>query len=85
MANDQQQRFNPFRYLREVREELGKVTWPKRQEVIQGTIRVILVSLVFAIVLGVVDYGAQRGLDKLLTRVPATSTSTTSTAPKTTP
>ena len=65
------ERFSPFRYIREVREELSKVSWPKRQEVVQGTIRVIIVSVLFAIVLGVVDFGAQRGLDKLLTRVPA--------------
>lgn len=65
------ERVTPLQYLREIREELGKVSWPKRQEVVQGTVRVILVSLLFAALLGTVDFGAQRGLDKLLARVPA--------------
>jgi len=64
------ERVTPLQYLREVREELSKVSWPKRSEVVQGTVRVIVVSLLFAALLGAVDFGAQRGLDQLLSRLP---------------
>lgn len=65
------ERVTPWQYLKEVRQEMLKVTWPKREQVVQGTIRVIIVSLLFAVLLGVVDFGAQRGLDKILSRIPA--------------
>jgi len=51
----------PTVFLREVREELGKVVWPTRDEVIRLTLTVILVSLVVGIFLG--------GLDFLLTKL----------------
>jgi preprotein translocase subunit SecE len=73
------ERVTPLQYLREVREELGKVSWPKRSEVVQGTVRVIIVSLLFAALLGAVDFGAQRGLDKLLSRLPETVAPATTT------
>ena len=45
--------------------EMKKVVWPSRDEVTAST-RVILVSTVlFAIVLGIVDYILFRGLDLL--------------------
>lgn len=71
------ERVTPLQYLREVREELGKVSWPKRSEVVQGTVRVIVVSLLCAVLLGAVDFGAQRGLDKLLSRLPESIAPTT--------
>ena len=78
------ERVTPWQYLREVRDELVKVSWPKRQEVVQGTIRVIIVSLFFAALLGAVDFGAQRGLDKLLSRLPEAQT-VPATAPQSLP
>lgn len=51
----------PTVFLREVREELGKVVWPGRPEVIRLTLTVILVSLIVGIFLG--------GLDFLLTKL----------------
>jgi preprotein translocase SecE subunit len=74
-------RSNPVQYVREVRDELAKVTWPKRNAVVQGTIRVIIVSAFFVLILGSLDFFAQRGLDKLLSReletAPATDATTT--------
>ena len=38
--------FNPLKYLQEVRQEVNKVTWPTRQEVLISTLMVlILVAL----------------------------------------
>ncbi|MFC1640513.1 preprotein translocase subunit SecE [Patescibacteria group bacterium] len=44
------------RYFREVKEELFKVEWPKRKDVIRGTGIVIVLSVFVAVVLGFSDY-----------------------------
>ena len=41
--------------VKEVRIELGKVTWPTRKEVISSTIVVVVFSIVVSIFIGVVD------------------------------
>jgi len=43
-------------YLSEVRAELSKVTWPKRQEVIRLTLVVFAISLIVAFYMGGLDY-----------------------------
>lgn len=47
---------NLLNFLKEVREELAKVTWPSREQTIRYTILVILVALVVGIFLGGLDY-----------------------------
>lgn len=44
-------------FLREVRMEVKKVTWPSRQETMASTVVVLLVSIAVAIFLGVMDLG----------------------------
>ena len=52
-------------FIQDSTAEMKKVVWPSRDEVAAST-RVILVSTVlFAIVLGIVDYILFRGLDLL--------------------
>ncbi len=46
----------PVIFLKEVRDELKKVVWPTRNEVIRLTAVVILVSLVVGVYLGGIDY-----------------------------
>ena len=46
----------PSAFLREVRDELKKVVWPTRQEVIRLTFVVITVSLIVGIFLGGLDF-----------------------------
>jgi preprotein translocase subunit SecE len=46
----------PANFLREVRDELKKVVWPTRDEVIRLTGVVILVSLIVGIFLGGTDF-----------------------------
>ena len=43
------------RFLREVKAEMGKVTWPSWVELKGSTILVIIVSIIFAVYVGVVD------------------------------
>ena len=43
-------------YLSEVKIELSKVTWPRRDEVIKLTIIVILISAIVGLYVGVLDF-----------------------------
>jgi preprotein translocase subunit SecE len=43
------------RFLREVRIEMGKVTWPSRAELIQSTTVVVIAVLIAAAYIGVLD------------------------------
>ena len=51
----------PVIFLKEVRDELKKVVWPTREEVIRLTAVVIIVSLIVGLYLG--------GIDLLLTKL----------------
>ncbi len=48
--------FNPIQYLSEVREEVKKVSWPSREQTIQKTTLVIVVSIFVGAYIGVLDY-----------------------------
>jgi preprotein translocase subunit SecE len=43
--------------------ELRKVVWPSRDEVVSSTKIVIISTVIFAVVLGVVDFLLLRGID----------------------
>jgi len=53
-------------FLKDVRTELKKVSWPSRQETIKLTGVVILVSVIVAAFLGLLDFGFVTLLDRLL-------------------
>lgn len=46
----------PISFLKEVYEELGKVSWPTREQTIRYTILVIIVAVVVGLFLGGLDY-----------------------------
>jgi preprotein translocase subunit SecE len=54
-----------FRYLKESHHELKKVVWPSREEVVTSTKVVMLSTLVFALVLGLVDFLLVQGVNLL--------------------
>lgn len=56
-------KLNIFNFFIEVKEELGKVTWPSREQTVRYTILVVLVTVVVGLFLG--------GLDYILTKVTA--------------
>ena len=37
---------NPLKFLQEVRQEVGKVTWPTRQETLISTVMVLIMVIV---------------------------------------
>lgn len=52
---------SPVIFLKEVQEELKKVVWPTREEVIRLTLVVIIISLIVGLFLG--------GIDIMLTKI----------------
>lgn len=47
---------NIFAFLNEVKNELGKVTWPNREQTIRYTILVVIVAVAVGLFLGGLDY-----------------------------
>ncbi|MDA1283424.1 MAG: preprotein translocase subunit SecE [Alphaproteobacteria bacterium] len=48
-------KFNPAKYLREVRQEVSKVTWPSKKETFTSAGIVIIVVTIAAIILMIID------------------------------
>ncbi|MBU0612699.1 preprotein translocase subunit SecE [Patescibacteria group bacterium] len=55
-----------FRYFKESKDELKKVTWPSRKEAIKHTLIVIGVSVSVAVFLGLADYIMNTGLEQVI-------------------
>ena len=53
-------------FFKEARRELGKVVWPSRREIVVHTIVVISISLVMAVVFGVLDLVFTFGIRQIL-------------------
>ncbi len=54
------------RYGREVKEELDKVEWPSRPEVIRYSAATIGISVVLAAAIAALDWGLNLGLEQLV-------------------
>ncbi len=55
-------------FLREVRTELKKVTWPSRKDTLSGTAVVLVAVFIIALFLGVVDSGLSNLIKAFLKR-----------------
>jgi preprotein translocase subunit SecE len=55
-------------FLREVKTELKKVTWPSRKDTLSGTLVVLVAVFIIAIFLGIVDSGLSNLIKELLKR-----------------
>jgi len=60
--------FSPVTFGKEALDELKKVTWPTKPEVIRLTIAVIAVSVFVAIFLGAIDIFFERLVKAIVTR-----------------
>jgi preprotein translocase subunit SecE len=58
---------NTREFLHDVRVEMKQVTWPNREDVISTTGVVIATVAFFGVFLAIVEWIAQKGLDRLLT------------------
>ena len=54
------------RWIRGMKSELKKVVWPTWAQVRNNTLVVIVVSIIFAVVIGLIDYLAYQGILALL-------------------
>ena len=54
------------KWFRGMKSELKKVVWPTWAQVVNNTIVVIVVSVVLAIIIGLIDWGAYEGIKALL-------------------
>jgi len=57
---------NAGAFLIQVRQELKKVTWPTRAEVVQMTTLVIIVSLAVGIYIGVIDVALTKAIETVV-------------------
>ena len=49
--------YNKFiQFLKEIRVELGKVTWPNKNELIGSTVVVVVISVLLSVFTGAVDF-----------------------------
>ena len=55
-------------FLKEVRMELGKVSWPSRNELTVSTTAVVFFSVVMAAFIGIIDYALVKILEILAAR-----------------
>jgi preprotein translocase subunit SecE len=57
VRQSKRERVGPAQYLREVRDEMRKVAWPTRPEVVRYAIIVTVCVIVYMVYVGVIDYG----------------------------
>lgn len=57
---------NPAQFIRQVRQEVAKVSWPSRKETGIGTIMVFIMVFLAAIFFFVVDLGLSWGVQLIL-------------------
>jgi preprotein translocase subunit SecE len=57
---------SPAEFVRQVKQEASKVTWPSRKEVGIIAIMVFVVVAIFTLFFGVVDFVISTGVSKLL-------------------
>lgn len=53
-------------YVGEVREELSKVSWPKRTEVVKLTSTVVIITLIVGVFVGALDFLFAKILSSIL-------------------
>ena len=47
---------NPAQFIRQVKQEVSKITWPSKNNVVHGTLIVIVASVILATFLVCVDF-----------------------------
>lgn len=55
-----------FRFIREAYAELKKVVWPKKKEVVNKTLIVVVAMVLSALIIGILDYGLSQGINVLI-------------------
>ncbi|MFO1121112.1 MAG: preprotein translocase subunit SecE [Hyphomicrobiales bacterium] len=59
-------KINPLEFVREVREEASKVTWPTRRETMISTVMVLIMVALASAFLFLVDFALHKGVNAIL-------------------
>ncbi|WP_456456578.1 preprotein translocase subunit SecE [Thermovibrio sp.] len=59
---------SPFQFLKEVREELSRVSWPSKEEVIEATVGVIVFCAFIAVYFWILDFVFSRALELIIAK-----------------
>ncbi|MFH1253097.1 MAG: preprotein translocase subunit SecE [Candidatus Uhrbacteria bacterium] len=59
-------RLDPIGYIKEAKEELGKVTWPSKKDTLRYSAIVVSVTVLIAVFFTILDWALTLGLDKLV-------------------
>jgi len=59
------------KYFREAKIELEKVSWPTRKDTVMYSVLVFSLSVATAAFIGVLDLGLTKGLEQLISIIPA--------------
>lgn len=63
-------KWNGFtKWFRGMKSELKKVVWPTWSQVVNNTVVVIVVSVIFAVIIGLIDWAAYEGIKALISAV----------------
>jgi preprotein translocase subunit SecE len=54
------------KWFRGMKSELKKVVWPTWSQVVNNTVVVIVVSVIFAVIIGLIDWAAYEGIKALI-------------------
>ena len=57
------------KWFRSMKSELKKVVWPTWSQVVNNTLVVIVVSVIFAVIIGLIDWAAYEGIKALISAV----------------
>ena len=57
------------KWFRGMKSELKKVVWPTWSQLVNNTVVVIVISLLVAIIVGIFDFAAGKGIEALLSLV----------------
>ncbi len=66
MQSEASNRMNPGEFVRQVRQEVAKVTWPSRKETLITTAMVFAMSIAAALFFFMVDYVLALGVRQVL-------------------
>ncbi len=67
-AAPRRERASPAQFMREVRAELRKVSWPTRSEVVNYSIVTLVVVVILTAMIGALDFGFGEAILKLFER-----------------
>ncbi len=59
---------SPFQFLKEVKEELGRVTWPSREEVFEATVGVVVFCGFLGIYFWILDTFFAKALELIIAK-----------------